>query len=53
MGHRDTGHSHAPGHAPQRAPRISAFAAGIGLRLAVALGAAALLWLAVLWALAR
>ena len=56
MGHRDTGHKHAPVHAPDapsRVPRVSAFAAGIGPRLAVALGAAAALWLAVFWALAK
>lgn len=56
MDHRDTGHSHAPDRALRadaRAPRVSAFAAGIGLRLGVALGAAAALWLAVLWALAK
>jgi hypothetical protein len=41
--HRDTGERHAR----------SAFAAGIGFRLAVAFGAAAVLWLAVFWALAR
>ncbi len=56
MGHRDTGHKHAPVHPPAadaRAQRISAFAAGIGTRLAVAFGAAAMLWLAVFWALAK
>jgi hypothetical protein len=43
VGQRDTEERHAP----------SAFAAGIGRRLAVAVAAAALLWLAVLWALAK
>ncbi|WP_293333473.1 hypothetical protein [Parvibaculum sp.] len=35
------------------APRASAFAAGIGPRLGVALTATAALWLGVAWALAR
>lgn len=41
-----------PGALPE-APRPSALAAGIGARLAVALAGAAVLWLAVFWALAR
>ncbi|MEP2830380.1 hypothetical protein [Parvibaculum sp.] len=35
------------------APRVSAFAAGLGPRLVVALAATAALWLGVFWALAR
>ncbi|MDZ4380117.1 MAG: hypothetical protein U0942_02115 [Parvibaculum sp.] len=35
------------------APRASAFAAGLGPRLGLALVAAAVLWLCVFWALAR
>ncbi|MBO6633153.1 hypothetical protein [Parvibaculum sp.] len=52
MSHRAAHRDPDPAPLPD-APRASALAAGIGARLAVALGGAAVLWLAVFWALAR
>jgi len=42
----------APSRSPATVPRTTAFGAGIGARLVVALAAIAALWLAVSWALA-
>ena len=52
MSHRATHRDPEPGAFAQT-QRRSALAAGIGLRLAVALAGIAALWLAVFWALAR
>ncbi len=46
-------HRHEHAHAPESRRRLSAFGTGLAARLASAAGALAILWLAVLWALAR
>jgi hypothetical protein len=48
MAHHHSDHHHAPA----RRASVSLFRMGIGGRLAIALGASALLWAAIGWALA-